>query len=102
MCCRSQNRVVLTLLIGLLSFISTAYTQNVCPSIEKAARHYVLEVANANFTLPNSKRFQGLAYNGSYVGPTITATLGEEISIDMVNRASVGEPERDTPGCHRP
>lgn len=61
---------------------------SVCPSVTKAARHYRLVVLEGNITLPGGGILSGLQYNGSYIGPTLTATLGEDISIDVVNNAS--------------
>lgn len=87
---------LLTLLIALFSTAALASAQGVCPSIDKAARHYVLEVRDTDFQLPNGKTFKGLGFNGSYVGPAIVATLGEEISIDVRNNASAGTDDGQT------
>ena len=64
---------------------------SICPDVPKANRHYSLVVGDANITLPGGKVLPGLAFNNSYIGPPIYATLGETISIDVFNNASVGE-----------
>lgn len=75
----------------LVATISIAVCAPICPSITRARRHYRLEVVKTPFLLPDGSRFSaGVTYNGSYIGPTITATLGEELSVDVFNKGPVG------------
>lgn len=80
---------LLIALLGATALISSAAA--VCPNVPKAKRHYNLVVSNMNVPLPGGKILPGLVFNNSYIGPAIYATLGETISIDVFNNASVGE-----------
>eukprot|EP00775_Hariotina_reticulata_P009666 gene9666-9825_t len=81
------------LLISLTLLVATTYScvsGAVCPNVDKA-KHFHLQVLKAPFPLPNGSIFsEGLTYNGSYIGPTLRATLGEMLSVDVLNKASVG------------
>lgn len=86
-----------THLLGVLCFLAATTTTaaataaRVCPDVPKTDKAFLLEVSNANIALPNGKKMtKGLVYNSSYIGPLITADLGEKISVDVVNKANVG------------
>ena len=68
-----------------LSFSAAA----VCPDVLKAKKHFNLVVQDTNITLPGGENLPGFTYNGSYIGPVIYATLGEEISIDVLNNSTI-------------
>lgn len=80
----------LLLLLPLLTTLQGLAATSVCPDVAPAPRALRLDVSGHIVTLPGGKQLQGLAYNGTYIGPTITATLGDEISVDVANRAAVG------------
>lgn len=95
-----QPRLLLLLLLLCCLLVATTSTTsaaqqslNLCPDVtpgvDKALR---LVVSNTNnITLPNGRKLQrGLTYNNSYVGPLITADLGNQISVDVANHADVG------------
>lgn len=63
-----------------------------CPtSIKPAARHIKLTASEYDLKLPDGKTVRQMAYNNSAVGPAIELTLGEEVSVDILNSMSVGE-----------
>ncbi len=78
------------ILLVALSNVATS-SPSVCPDIPRAAKHYDLYVQNTLVQLPGGLQYQGLTFNFSYIGPTLTAMLGETISIDVHNNASAGQ-----------
>lgn len=79
-------------LAALLLLGTSAVTAGVvCPAIAPAANNFSLNVSDGVVRLPNGQQLnQGLLYNSSYIGPLLTAQLGEEVSVDVTNKASVG------------
>ena len=78
------------LFLALAALSAGALSRTVCPDFPKARRHFDLAVRNTDIALPGGKTLAGLTFNGSYVGPAIVVQLGEEVSIDVTNEASVG------------
>ena len=82
--------------VGLFLFrhVSAVHLSSpiVCPDIPRAANHNSISVESTDINLPaGSALLHGLTFNGSFLGPTITAVLGEDVSIDVVNNADIGE-----------
>ena len=62
----------------------------VCPAVTKAPRHFSVVAAASDIRLPDGGVLRGLSYNGTYVGPTLTAVLGQEVSIDLISKVPEG------------
>lgn len=76
----------------VLSLFIEPSVSAVCPDVAPARKHYHLTVYDTVISLPGGQKMDGgFTYNNTYIGPTITAVLGEEISIDVENRASAGD-----------
>ena len=71
-----------------------------CPDIPRAANHHALSVENTNISLPGDAVLHGLTFNGSWLGPAIYAQLGQDVSIDVINNANVGEGGHPSTGIH--
>ena len=65
---------------------------SICPpGLTPGTKHFTLIVQEVAQTLPGGVIFlKALSYNGSLNGPTIDVNLGDDVSIDVINNASIG------------
>ena len=67
-----------------------------CPDLPRASNHHTISVENTDIPLPGEADLHGLTFNGTWLGPTIYARLGQDMSIDVINNANIGEGRHST------
>ena len=81
----------LVMALAAAGLAGVAQAAGVCPDgVDVAPTHWTLLVGPAGLRLANGTLLPQLAYNGTIVGPTLRATLGDDVSVDVVNELDIG------------